>query len=51
MTDWKRHGGGLRAITRELNRLNIRTLHGNQWYASTVSAQLSGKTVFIEAVS
>jgi hypothetical protein len=28
--------------TRELNRLNIRTPQGNQWYASTVRTQLVG---------
>lgn len=40
MTDWRRQGKGLREITRELNRLNIRTPNGNHWYASTVRAQL-----------
>jgi hypothetical protein len=40
MTHWKGQGRGLREITRELNRLNIRTPQGNQWYASTVQSQL-----------
>jgi DNA invertase Pin-like site-specific DNA recombinase len=39
MTEWKGQGRGLRDITRELNRLNIRTPQGNQWYASTVRNQ------------
>jgi DNA invertase Pin-like site-specific DNA recombinase len=39
MTEWKGQGRGLRDITRELNRLNIRTPQGNQWYASTVRSQ------------
>jgi DNA invertase Pin-like site-specific DNA recombinase len=34
---------GLREITRELNRLNIRTPQGKQWYASTVRHQLSAR--------
>lgn len=37
---WKAQGKGLRAIARELNRLNIRTPRGCQWYASTVRDQL-----------
>ncbi|HEY1949551.1 MAG TPA: recombinase family protein [Bryobacteraceae bacterium] len=41
MTDWKRQGRGLRDITRELNRLNIRTPQGKQRYASTVRTQLT----------
>ena len=40
MTDWRDQGRGWRDITRELNRLNIRTPQGKQWYASTVRAQL-----------
>jgi DNA invertase Pin-like site-specific DNA recombinase len=40
MIDWKGQGRGLREITRELNRLNIRTPQGKQWYASTVKNQL-----------
>jgi hypothetical protein len=39
-TDWKGQGRGLRDITRELNRLNIRTPQGKQWYASIVRNQL-----------
>lgn len=42
MTEWKGQGRGLRDITRELNRLNIRTPQGNPWYASTVRSQLTG---------
>jgi hypothetical protein len=30
MTEWKGQGRGLREITRELNRLNIRTPQGSQ---------------------
>jgi DNA invertase Pin-like site-specific DNA recombinase len=45
MTEWKGQGRGLREITRELNRLNIRTPQGNQWYASTVSNQLINRGV------
>jgi hypothetical protein len=41
MTDWKGQGKGLREIARELNRLGIRTGRGSQWYAATVSQQLS----------
>ena len=41
MTDWKQQGRGLREISRELNRLNIRTPQGKKWYASTVRNQLS----------
>ncbi len=40
MTDCKGQGRGLRDISRELNRLNIGTPQGNQWYASTVRSQL-----------
>jgi DNA invertase Pin-like site-specific DNA recombinase len=41
ITGWKAQGrGGLREIARELNRLNIRTPRGAQWYACTVRAQL-----------
>ena len=40
ITGWRTEGRGLRDITRELNRLNIRTPQGKQWYASTVRAQL-----------
>ena len=41
ITGWRAEGRGLRDITRELNRLNIRTPQGSQWYASTVRARLS----------
>ena len=47
ITGWREQGRGLRDITRELNRLNIRTPQGNQWHASTVRSQLrcaSGST-------
>ena len=37
---WKAQGKGLREIARELNRLDIRTPRGCQWYACTVNAQL-----------
>ena len=40
MAGWKAQGKGLREIARELNRLNIRTPRGAQWYAGTVRAQL-----------
>jgi DNA invertase Pin-like site-specific DNA recombinase len=40
VTGWRAEGRGLRDITRELNRLNIRRPQGSQWYASTVRAQL-----------
>lgn len=40
MTEWKEQGRSLREISRELNRLSIRTPQGCQWYASTVRAQL-----------
>jgi DNA invertase Pin-like site-specific DNA recombinase len=46
MTEWKGQGRGLRDITRELNRLNIRTPQGKQWYASTVRAQLHEQVSF-----
>ena len=39
MSDWKQQGRGLREISRELNRLNIRTPQGKPWYASTVRNQ------------
>ena len=41
MAEWKGQGRGLREITRELNRLNIRTPQGKQWYASAVRNQLA----------
>jgi DNA invertase Pin-like site-specific DNA recombinase len=37
---WKNEGRALREIARELNRLNIKTPRGNQWYASSVKNQL-----------
>jgi DNA invertase Pin-like site-specific DNA recombinase len=40
MTQWKGQGRGLHDITREVNRLNIRTPQGKQWYASTVRNHL-----------
>jgi DNA invertase Pin-like site-specific DNA recombinase len=33
---WKQQQKGLREITRELNRLNIRTPRGKQWYPTSV---------------
>jgi len=44
MTGWRTQGKGLRAIARELNRLNIRTPRGCTWYACTVKAQLAPRT-------
>jgi DNA invertase Pin-like site-specific DNA recombinase len=41
ITGWKAQGKGLREIARELNRLNIRTPRGKEWYASSVSNQLA----------
>jgi DNA invertase Pin-like site-specific DNA recombinase len=43
MSVWHAQGKGLRAIARELNRLNIRTPRGCQWYAGTVKAQLAAE--------
>jgi DNA invertase Pin-like site-specific DNA recombinase len=40
MTVWRTHGKGSREIARELNRLNIRTPRGCQWYARTVKMRL-----------
>ena len=40
MITWRGQGKGLREIARELNRHNIRTPRGCQWYACTVRAQL-----------
>ena len=40
MQQWKDSGKGLREIARELNRLNVRTPRGKQWYASTVRNQI-----------
>ncbi|MBS1984312.1 MAG: recombinase family protein [Bdellovibrionales bacterium] len=41
MRGWKQEGKGLRQIARDLNRLNIRTPKGCQWYASSVRNQLN----------
>jgi DNA invertase Pin-like site-specific DNA recombinase len=40
VSGWRAQGMGLRKMARELNRLNIRTPRGCQWYACTVRAQL-----------
>lgn len=40
MAGWQGSGKGLREMARELNHLGVRTPRGNQWYASTVRAQL-----------
>jgi DNA invertase Pin-like site-specific DNA recombinase len=40
ITGWQAQGKGLRETARELNRLNIRTPRGCEWYASTVRAHL-----------
>ena len=40
ISTWQAQGWGLRKTARELNRLNIRTPRGCQWYACTVRAQL-----------
>jgi DNA invertase Pin-like site-specific DNA recombinase len=45
MTGWKAQGKGLRETARELNRLNIRTPRGSQWYACTVKAQLTPEAI------
>jgi hypothetical protein len=45
VTAWRSQGKRLRAIARELNRLNIRTPRGCQWYAGTVKAQLAPEVV------
>jgi hypothetical protein len=44
ITTWRTQGRGLREIARELNRLNITTPRGCQWYACTVRAQLNLQT-------
>lgn len=41
ISGWSAQGKGLRDIARELNRQNIRTPRGAEWYASTVRAQLA----------
>lgn len=43
MSEWRAQGKTLRAIATDLNRLNIRPARGRQWYASSVSNQLSPK--------
>jgi DNA invertase Pin-like site-specific DNA recombinase len=40
MTEWRGQGKTLRAIARDLNRLNIRPARGREWYASSVRGQL-----------
>jgi DNA invertase Pin-like site-specific DNA recombinase len=40
MTEWRSQGKTLRAIARDLNRLNIRPARGREWYASSVRGQL-----------
>jgi DNA invertase Pin-like site-specific DNA recombinase len=37
----RKQGKGLRAIARELNRLNIRTPQGCKWYASSIKKRLN----------
>jgi DNA invertase Pin-like site-specific DNA recombinase len=41
MSEWRGQGKTLRAIARDLNRLNIRPARGREWYASSVRNQLS----------
>ena len=41
MEGWRQQQWTLRRIAQELNRLNIRPARGRQWYASSVSNQLS----------
>lgn len=43
ISSWRVQGKGLRETARELNRLNIRTPRGCQWYACTVKAQLASE--------
>jgi len=45
MSRLAKQGTGLRAIARELNRLNVRTPRGCQWYAETVKNQLAHHSV------
>jgi DNA invertase Pin-like site-specific DNA recombinase len=40
MVEWRSQGKTLRAIARDLNRLNIRPARGREWYASSVRGQL-----------
>ena len=41
MREMKERGESLRAIARQLNRLNLRTSRGSQWHAKTVRAVLN----------
>lgn len=41
MSEWRAQGKTLRAIATDLNRLHIRPARGRQWYASSVSNQLT----------
>ena len=41
MNEWRAQGKTLRAIATDLNRLNIRPPRGRQWFASSVSNQLT----------
>lgn len=40
IADWRSQGRTLRAIAEDLNRLQVRTPRGKQWYASSVRNQL-----------
>jgi hypothetical protein len=40
IADWRGQGKTLRAIADDLNRLQVRTPRGKQWYASSVRNQL-----------
>jgi len=40
IADWRGQGKILRAIADDLNRLQVRTPRGKQWYASCVRKQL-----------
>jgi len=44
MQDWKAQGKTLRAIAEGLNRLNLKTARGKDWYAATVRAVLNYST-------
>jgi len=41
MVEWWSQGKTLRAIARDLNRLNIRPARGREWYASSVRGQIT----------
>jgi hypothetical protein len=45
MQGWRQSQWPLRRIAQELNRLKIRPPRGRQWYASSVSNQLSAESV------